>query len=97
MPPKKSKSKDTCLICKLTCKSVPSNTKGSVCCSVCQHWYHPECAGVTDEEFQMCLKWKDLKGSDIWTCTACESANETLDKKIKEVNAKVEEIRLGRT
>jgi hypothetical protein len=48
---------------------------------------------VTEEEFKMCLKWKDLKGTDIWTCTACESANENLDKKVKEVNAKVEEIR----
>ena len=41
----------------------------------------------------MCLKWKELKGSDSWTCTACESANENLDKKVKEVNAKVEEIK----
>ena len=41
----------------------------------------------------MCLKWKELKGTDIWTCTACESANENLDKKVKEVNAKVDEIK----
>ena len=41
----------------------------------------------------MCVKWKELKGTEIWTCTACESANENLDKKVKEVNAKVEEIK----
>ena len=41
----------------------------------------------------MCLKWKDLKGTDIWTCSPCESANESLDKRVKEVNAKVEEVK----
>ena len=41
----------------------------------------------------MCLKWKEMKGTDIWTCSPCESANETLDKKVKEVNAKVEEVK----
>ena len=41
----------------------------------------------------MCIKWKELKGTDIWTCSPCESANENLDKKIKEVNAKVEEVK----
>ena len=93
MPPKKGKSKDTCMVCKATCKTVPSNTKGSICCSVCQHWYHPDCAGVTTEEFKMCLKWKEMKGTDIWTCSPCESANENLDKRVKEVNAKVEEVK----
>ena len=34
-----------------------------------------------------------MKGTDIWTCSPCESANETLDKKVKEVNAKVEEVK----
>ena len=94
MPPKKGlKNKDNCLACKLTCKTVASNTKGGICCSVCQYWYHPECAGVSEEEFRMCLKWKDLKGTDIWTCSPCESANENLDKRVKEVNAKVEEVK----
>ena len=41
----------------------------------------------------MCIKWKELKGTEIWTCTACESANEELDKKVKKVNAKVEEMK----
>ena len=34
-----------------------------------------------------------MKGTDIWTCSPCESANENLDKKVKEVNAKVEEVK----
>ena len=93
MPPKKSKNKDTCLVCKNTCKTVPANTKGGICCSVCQYWYHPDCAGVSDDEFKMCLKWKELKGTDIWTCSSCESANENLDKRVREVNAKVEEVK----
>ena len=94
MPPKIGvKNKDNCLTCKKTCKTVASNTKGGICCSVCQYWYHPECAGVTEEELKMCLKWKDLKGTDIWTCSPCESANENLDKRVKEVNAKVEEVK----
>jgi seryl-tRNA synthetase len=38
-------------------------------------------------------QWKELKGTDIWTCSPLESANENLDRKIKEVNAKVEEVK----
>ena len=45
------------------------------------------------EEYKMCLKWKDMRGADIWTCLPCESANESLDRRVKEVNSKVEEVK----
>ena len=103
MPPKpapqqsgtkpKSKNKDNCLVCKATCKDVPANKQGSLRCSVCLYWYHPDCAGVSQEEFKMCIKWKELKGGDIWTCSPCTSANENLDKMVREVNSKVEEVK----
>ena len=94
-PPAKAnpKNKDTCLVCRTTCKAVSSNNKGSIRCSVCQYWYHPEYALFTMEEYKMCLKWKEMMGADIWTCSPCESANENLDKRVKEVNSIVEEVK----
>ena len=103
MPPKvnppgqatkpKAKNKDTCLVCKSTCKAVAGNSKGGIRCSVCQFWYHPDCAGVTAEEYKMCLKWKEMRGADIWSCSPCERANENLDRKVKEVNSLVEGVK----
>ena len=92
-PKPKPKNKDTCLVCKTTCKEVASNKQGSIRCSVCQYWYHPNCAGVTQEEFKMCVKWKEMRGVDIWACTPCTSANENLDKMVRELNSKVEEVK----
>ena len=92
MPPKKA-NKDTCLHCKTTCKTVPTNKKGGIRCNVCKYWFHPECAGLTQEEYQQALKWKEKREVDIWACASCESSNEAIDNKIKEINAKVDEVK----
>ena len=33
------------------------------------------------------------KEVDIWACASCESSNEAIDNKIKEINAKVDEVK----
>ena len=70
-----------------------TNKKGGIRCNVCKYWFHPECAGVTQEEYQQALKWKEKREVDIWACASCESSNEAIDNKIKEINAKVDEVK----
>ena len=60
---------------------------------MCKFWFHPDCVGLTQEEYQQALKWKEKREVDIWACAPCEIANEALDNKIKEINAQVEEVK----
>ena len=60
---------------------------------MCKFWFHPDCVGLTQEEYQQALKWKEKREVDIWACAPCESAYAALDNKIKEINAKVEEVK----
>ena len=60
---------------------------------MCKFWFHPDCVGLTQEEYQQALKWKEKREVDIWACPPCESSNEALDNKIKEINSKVDEVK----
>ena len=55
-----------CLTC-LTCKHCSKIIKGkSICCDICDRWYHATCAGIT-KQFDTLSK----TGQD-WYCRACK-------------------------
>ena len=96
MPPKpapKAKgNKETCNVCKVTTKSCNANKKGAVRCNICLHWYHPDCAGVTQEEYVMFVKLLELRKEDLWTCMTCASGISVVNKKVSENSALIGKI-----
>ena len=53
-----------CIHCE---KTFPENSLESICCDKCSYWYHLDCSGLSDSEFEHHLE----NPSDNWTCKKC--------------------------
>ena len=56
---------NSCFECNL---GFPNSNKESICCDVCQHWYHLECSNLSEDDF---LQFCDLPNL-FWSCPSCK-------------------------
>ena len=50
-----------CGICRMNCQV------SSICCDLCNSWYHPQCENLTLQEFEMFA----INGDLAYTCNGC--------------------------
>ena len=91
MPPK-TLAKTTCMICRHSAKDIPSNDKGSVTCEFCERWFHPECVGMSPEKFKLLIEWCSDGSPSPWTCDACTLSVVKLDKTIKALTVRQDNL-----
>ena len=48
-------------------KIFPENNQGSICCDKCSYWYHLDCSGLSDSEFEYHKSNPDA----YWACKKC--------------------------
>ena len=86
---KKNQSKTNCVVCKSTTNKVPSNREGAVQCGVCDCWWHPKCALLSTEKFEMIAKWTEDGSQSPWKCQSCDSAGAKLLKMVTVLSSRV--------
>ena len=96
MVPKKGKtltqsqSKNNCVVCRLTTNTVASNRSGAVQCCICDSWWHPQCAHLSQEVFDMIIKWMASGLDSPWKCQTCDRAMAKYSKLASVLTTKVE-------
>ena len=88
---KKTQSKTNCVVCKCTTNKVPSNREGAVQCGVCDCWWHPKCAQLSTEKFEMIAKWTEDGSQSPWKCQSCDNAGAKLLKMVTVLSSRVGE------
>ena len=82
---------NNCVVCRLTTNTIPSNKAGAVMCCVCDTWWHPACAQLTPEMFELITKWTEAGKESPWKCQSCEGAGAKILKIVNVLSAKVVE------
>ena len=85
------KKKTNCMVCSRTTNKVPSNKEGGVQCSGCDLWWHPACAQMSQEKFQLILLWLKESQQSPWKCASCQGHEAKLMKLVTAVSVKVED------
>ena len=92
--PKKTKqAKTNCVVCRATTNKIASNREGAVQCGVCEGWWHPKCAQLSAEAFDMIAKWvEQFPGNQSpWKCQSCENSSAKLLNMVTLLSSKVDE------
>ena len=87
----KKKSKFSCMVCSRTTNRIASNKDGVVQCSGCDLWWHPTCAQMSKEKFQLILMCLQEGSQSPWKCTSCKGHGAKLMKLVTAVSANVED------
>jgi hypothetical protein len=86
----KKKSKFNCVVCSLTTNTVKSNRDWAVQCGICDLWWHPTCAQISKERFQIICAWMEQDGSSSpWKCASCDGAAAKVIKLYNALSAKM--------
>ena len=85
-----SQSKTNCVVCRQTCNKVASNRAGGVQCCICDSWWHPKCAHLTQDMFDMITRWTDTGLDSPWKCQTCDRAMAKYTKLANVLTTKVE-------
>ena len=64
-----------CVVCTATTNRIATNKDGAVQCGVCDLWWHPTCAQLSREKFQIIIICLEQYGSSSpWKCASCDGA-----------------------
>ena len=78
------------MVCSRTTNKINSNRDGGVQCSGCDLWWHPTCAKMSKEKFQLIAMWLEEGSQSPWKCASCEGHGAKLIKMVTAISAKVE-------
>ncbi len=74
-------NKHVCPKCSKSSAMISANTDGSICCRLCAFWYHPTCAGLERQTYELYLGIMKAEMQDMYTCMTCkESLGEMCEK-----------------
>ena len=86
VPPKKSK-KYPCGKC---CEEVAGR---SLCCQVCEFWFHAECVpGMTKEYFDNCKMTHEFMGHSAFLCQVCRKVVAKFNRKMKDFEGEIRKL-----
>ena len=77
-----------CISCKV---HVKKNDK-AVKCSLCDLWIHQACEGMSNETFNVLDTQNRDQGSTYWCCKSCRSYAAKFDKRMKELNSRLQDV-----
>ena len=63
-------------------------------CDLCDHWYHINCVGLDDKDYEYLTKAKKANKHIFWSCGECTLTPET-KKMITELNEKHDKLDKG--
>ena len=65
---------------------------GSVQCSICDLWYHLACGNINEDLFKLITATHASTGGHCWACKSCQSATQSLNKKVVLMEKKILQI-----
>lgn len=72
---------------KKACGLTITDGEDSVCCDMCEEWYHPKCQGLTMDAFRALSSYDFL-----WLCSSCRPKFMGTLKTGKQIEAKLEDV-----
>ena len=80
---------------KYTCLACKQPLKRSVCvpCHVCEEYTHPECSNISKDLLKYLIEETREGNSLSWTCDHCKKVGVIFDKKIKQLNKDLTQLR----
>ena len=79
-----------CIICRK--KVSNKETKGSICCCVCERWSHTECTKLKPAALEYFNDMYETNGFHFYSCDGCARGYQALNKRVAEMEMRMNEV-----